>query len=205
MPRKVLELAVTPSVLDAQEQAYGRSRPVTGAAERDVLGPHENEFIAARDSFYMASVTQSGWPYVQHRGGPRGFLRVLSPTTLGFADYEGNRQLLSTGNLAADDRVALFLMDYPNRRRLKLLGHARIEPAAANPSLVEQVAEPSMRPLVERIFLIEVTALDWNCPKYITPRFTDDEMRDVVEPLTRRIAELEQQLAGRSGTTPQTP
>jgi len=97
--------------------------------------------------------------------------------------------------------VALFLMDYPNRRRLKLLGHVRIEPAETNSRLVEQVAQPSLRPLVERLFLIEVTAFDWNCPKYITPRYMADEVRDVVEPLTRRIAELEQELANRPGAT----
>ena len=195
MPRKFLELAVTPSVLRAQEQAYGRARPVAGAPERDALGPHEIDFIAERDSFYLASVTESGWPYVQHRGGPAGFLEVVGPTTLRFADYQGNRQLLTTGNVGTDDRVALFLMDYPNRRRLKVLGHARIESAKANPVLVEQLAEPALRPLVERVFVIEVTAFDWNCPKYITPRYTADEVRTIVEPLTQRIAELERALA----------
>ena len=194
MPRKFLELAVTPSVLRAQEQAYGRARVVSGAPERDVLGPSEIEFIAERDSFYMATVTESGWPYVQHRGGPAGFLRVVGPATLGFADHQGNRQLLSTGNVGADDRVSLFLMDYPHRRRLKLLGHARIESASANAALVERLAEPSLRPLVERLFLVDVVAFDWNCPKYITPRFTADELRGVVEPLTQRIADLERQL-----------
>jgi len=161
------------------------------------LGQHEREFIAARDSFYLATVTESGWPYVQHRGGPRGFLRVLGPTTLAFADYTGNRQLLSTGSVAASGRVALFLMDYPNQSRLKLLGHARSVPAAADPVLVEQVAAPAQRSLVERVFIIEMVAFDWNCPKYITPRFTADEIEDLVAPHTHRIAELEAQLAKR--------
>lgn len=197
MPRKFLELTVTPAVLQAQEAAYGRARPVTGAAT-EPLGPHEREFIAARDSFYMATVTESGWPYVQHRGGAPGFLRVLGPTTLAFADYTGNRQLLSTGNVAASGRVALFLMDYPHRQRLKLLGNARVVPATADPALVDQVATPAERPLVERVFVVSMVAFDWNCPKYITPRFTAEEVQDLVVPLTRRIAELETELANRS-------
>jgi predicted pyridoxine 5'-phosphate oxidase superfamily flavin-nucleotide-binding protein len=197
MPRKFLEVAVTPSVLRAQQEAYGRMHPVTGAAERDPLGPREAQFIAARDSFYMATVGESGWPYVQHRGGARGFLRVLGPSTLAFADYGGNRQLLSTGNLAHDDRVALFLMDYRNQRRLKLLGHARVESAAENAALVEQLADPEMRPLVERVIVIDVIAFDWNCPQHITPRYTADEVRDLVGHLTHRIAELERALGSR--------
>lgn len=201
MSRKFLHLATTPAVLKAQDQTYGRARPVPDAPP-DTLGPHEHDYIAARDSFYMASVSESGWPYVQHRGGRRGFLRVLGPTTIGFADYEGNHQLLSTGNLTADDRVALILMDYPNQRRLKILGHARIEAAGTNPALVEQVADPSKRALVERVVVIEVTAFDWNCPKYITPRFTADEVREATAPLIHRIAELEQELARVRGTTP---
>lgn len=196
MSRKFLELTVTPAVLQAQEEAYGRGRPVTGATT-EPLGPHEREFIAARDSFYLATVTESGWPYVQHRGGERGVIRVLGPTTLAFPDYTGNRQLLSTGNVAASGRVALFLMDYPNQRRLKLLGHARVVRATADPALVNQVAAPSQRSLVERVFVIEVVAFDWNCPKYITPRFTAEEVEHLVAPLTVRIAELEAELAKR--------
>ncbi|HEV7734295.1 MAG TPA: pyridoxamine 5'-phosphate oxidase family protein [Candidatus Binatia bacterium] len=202
MSRTFLRLATTPAVLAAQDRTYGRARPVSGGAERDVLGPHEREYIAERDSFYMASVSESGWPYVQHRGGRPGFLHVLGPSTIGYADYEGNHQLLSTGNLTADDRVALILMDYPNQRRLKILGHARIEAAGTNAALVEQVAEASQRALVERVVVIEVTAFDWNCPKYITPRYTADEVREGVAPLRRRIEELEQELAHLRATTP---
>lgn len=198
MARKFLEIATTPAVLAAQEQAYGRAMPVAGRRESDRLGPHEVDFIAARDSFYMASITETGWPYVQHRGGAPGFLRVLDPTTLAFADYSGNHQLLSTGNLTANDRTALFLMDYPNRRRLKILGRVRITPAHLDPELLGRVAEAAERGAVERILVITVEAFDWNCPKYITPRFTAAEIRRMVEPLTQRIAELEQQLAARA-------
>ena len=132
--------------------------------------------------------------YVQHRGGQPGFLRVVSPAQLRFADYKGNRQLLSTGNLAANDRVALFLMDYPRRERLKILGHARIEDARRHPELVAQLAEPEAHGMVERLFFIDVLAFDWNCPKYITPRYTAADVESAVAPLKQRIAELEAQL-----------
>jgi len=122
-------------------------------------------------------------------------LRVLSPTRLGFADYKGNRQLLSTGNLAVNDRVALFLMDYPRGERLKILGRARVEDARQSPELVAQLAEPEVRDIVERLFLIEVVAFDWNCHKYITPRYTAAEVEQAVAPLRQRIAELEAKLS----------
>jgi predicted pyridoxine 5'-phosphate oxidase superfamily flavin-nucleotide-binding protein len=194
MAHKYLELTISPAVLRAQERCYGRARPMKAAADHDPLGPDEQAFIAARDSFYLATVTESGWPYVQHRGGPPGFLRVLDPTTLAFADYQGNRQLISVGSLSADDRVSLFLMDYPNRVRLKILGRARVEDARARPDLMAQVAGDVPPERVERLILIDVVSFDWNCPKYITPRFTAAEVTAVVEPLQRRIADLEAQL-----------
>jgi predicted pyridoxine 5'-phosphate oxidase superfamily flavin-nucleotide-binding protein len=142
----------------------------------------------------MASISESGWPYIQHRGGRAGFLRVLNPRTLAFADYKGNRQMLTTGNLAANDRVALFLMDYPERTRLKILGHARVEDARQHPELVQQLSEPDVQRIVERLFFIEVVAFDWNCPKHITPRYTAEEIQELIAPLKARIAELEAQL-----------
>jgi uncharacterized protein len=198
MARQFLQTVLTPSVLAAQDHYYRRRASIGAASERDRLTDEERTFIGARDSFYMATVTESGWPYIQHRGGPRGFLRVVSPTQLAFADYQGNRQLLSTGNLAANDRVALFLMDYPRRERLKILGHARIEDARQHPQLVAQLAEPEVRRIVERLFSIEVVSFDWNCPKYITPRFTTAEVEEAVAPLRQRIAELEGQLKARN-------
>src|SRR5262249_14050603 len=113
MANKFLEIALTDSVLDAQTKYFGRARPVNAAQKRDALGDDEIRFVKSRDSFYMASVTEDGWPYLQHRGGKPGFLHVLDSHTLAFTDYKGNRQLISTGNLARNDRVALFLMDYP--------------------------------------------------------------------------------------------
>jgi len=194
MAGKFLELAFTPAVLAAQKNYFGRAQHIPPQPERDPLTDDEIQFIHSRDSFYMASVTETGWPYMQHRGGKPGFLHVLSPTQLAFADYKGNRQMLSTGNLAVTDRVALFLMDYPQRTRLKILGHARVEDARQHPELVAQLAEPEVRRLVERLFLIEVVSFDWNCPKYITPRYTAAEVEVAVAPLKQRIAELEAKL-----------
>ena len=194
MAERFMQNVLTPSVLAAQEHYYGRRASVGSAPERDPLTDEERAFIEARDSFYMATITESGWPYIQHRGGPRGFLRVVSPTKLAFADYNGNRQMLSTGNLAANDRAALFLMDYPRRERLKILGHVRVEDARQHSELVAELAEPEVHRLVERLFFLDVISFDWNCPQYITPRYTAAQVEEAVEPLRQRIAELEAQL-----------
>jgi predicted pyridoxine 5'-phosphate oxidase superfamily flavin-nucleotide-binding protein len=182
----------------AQEQYYGTAQRLGEAPANDPLTPDEVSFIHSRDSFYLSSVSEAGWPYLQHRGGPPGFLHATGPTSLAFADFKGNRQLLTTGNLATNDRVCLFLMDYPQRARLKILGHARTMDARENPALVEQLAAPDSRRLVERIFMIEVVSFDWNCPKFITPRYTAAEVAEAVAPLKQRIADLEAQLANKS-------
>jgi predicted pyridoxine 5'-phosphate oxidase superfamily flavin-nucleotide-binding protein len=194
MATKYLDLSFTDSVCRAQNQYYGNVGKIVGAPERDPLSQAEAEFIAARDSFYLGSISENGWPYIQHRGGPHGFLRVIDEGTLAFADYKGNRQLLTTGNVSVNDRVALFLMDYKNRERLKILGHARVEEASAHPELVAQLADPKMRSSVERLVFIDVVSFDWNCPKYITPRYSAEEVEEHVRPLKSRIAELEAQL-----------
>jgi hypothetical protein len=177
MAGKYLETYFTPDVLAAQSQYYGRSQGMSPQGALDPLGVEEVEFISRRDSFYMATVSADGWPYLQHRGGPAGFLKVLGPSLVGFADFKGNRQLLSTGNLTGNDRVSLFLMDYVHRERLKLLGHARVMDARGNAELVEQLA-PSVGHVskIERVFLIDVVSFDWNCPQHITPRFTIAEL-----------------------------
>jgi predicted pyridoxine 5'-phosphate oxidase superfamily flavin-nucleotide-binding protein len=193
MAAKFQKLTLTETVRRAQEHYYGRSQDRDGTPENDPLTESEVRFIQARDSFYMATVSETGWPYIQHRGGQPGFLRVLSATTLAFADYKGNRQLLSTGNLAASDKVALFLMDYPQRTRLKILGHARVEDAREHPELVTRLAEPAIHDKVERLFLLEVVSFDWNCPQHITPRYTVGEMRDVMSGLQEHIDELKAQ------------
>jgi len=154
----------------------------------------------------MATVSDTGWPYVQHRGGRPGFLKVLDATTLAFADFRGNLQYQSVGNLGGDGRVCLILVDYPQRRRLKLLGHARVidlaELGDKAPALAGQLQIDDAGGVVERVLLIEVEAFDWNCPQHITPRFSEREMQAVVEPLRRRIAALEARLRELGGEPP---
>lgn len=192
-----LRILQTPSVESAQRAAYGRTarRPGPGSADQPVvLGPDERAFIGERDSFYLATVSSSGWPYVQHRGGPKGFLKVIAPNLLAFGDLEGNRQLLSVGNIAEEERVSLFLMDYVARERLKIIGRARLVAPEAAPEIAAAVAAGG-GPRPTRLFLIEVAGCNWNCPKYITQRFTKDEVETVVRPLRERIEELEAALA----------
>ena len=180
-----MQLVLTPAVQAAQEHYFGGHRSVAEAPERDPFTDDEAAFIQSRDSFYLASTNSDGWPYIQHRGGPPGFLKVLSPQQLGFADFKGNRQMLTTGNLAGNDRVSLFLMDYPHRERLKILGHARVLDARENAALADQLSPtPELRSRIERLFLIDMVSFDWNCPQYITPRYTEAE-----------IAEMETKLA----------
>ncbi len=141
----------------------------------EALGDFEQQFIAARDSFYLASVTQDGWPYIQHRGGPSGFLHVLNGRTLAFADFAGNKQYITTGNLATNDRVALFLMDYPHQARLKIIGHARLVDIGEDPALEARLQQPADPAKIERLFVISVVAFDWNCSQHIPPRYTREE------------------------------
>ena len=197
MSHRFADIAFTASVREQQARLGTASRnerlqALGGPNNR--LGAAEVEFIAARDTFYMASVSESGWPYVQHRGGPAGFLRVLDDTTLGFADFRGNAQYVSTGNLHHDNRVSLILMDYPSKQRLKLLGRANLIEEAEDPALVARLENPGYRARVERAFVISVEAFDWNCPQHITPRFTQAELGSMVEPLQLRIRELEAQV-----------
>jgi len=201
MADKFMQLLLTPAVQQAQEKYFGKHQVVENAPETDALTLDEVGFILSRDSFYMATVSETGWPYIQHRGGPPGFVKLLGPSLIGFADFKGNRQLLTTGNLGITDRVALFMMDYPQRTRLKLLGHARVLDAREHPELVDQLAPEPLRGKVERLFLVQVISYDWNCPQYITPRFSAADIANYVEPLKARIADLEAQLATRDGSS----
>lgn len=197
MRRVFLSELLTPAVEAAQEAAYGRvRRPSARSGEPWPLGPDECRFIAARDSFYLASVSASGWPYLQHRGGPPGFLHVVHERQLAFADYPGNRQLLSVGNVAGERRVVLFLMDYAAQERLKIIGHARVVSLDAEPALAAHLRAPA-GVIPERLFVIEVVGFDWNCSKYITPRYPADEVEAAMQPLRDRIAALEAELARR--------
>jgi hypothetical protein len=188
-----LDTAITPSVRAAQAAmgADGLWTDFKGHREFDRFRAEEIAFIAERDSFYMATVSETGWPYVQHRGGPRGFLKVVDDHTLAFADYRGNRQYISAGNAQANDRVSLILVDYPHRARLKIYAHVEVLAPDADPALTALVTVPGYKAKMERIFRLRLQAFDWNCPQHITPRFTEEEIAAAVQPLRERLSALE--------------
>ena len=192
MGHKFADIAFTDSVREVQQLQGSRSGYARLDGDVDsnhLLGENEAAFIADRDSFYMASVSETGWPYVQHRGGPAGFIKVVDEKTLGFSDFAGNRQYVSVGNFIKDDRVSIFFMDYLNRRRLKLLGRVSvIDPD--NSALLASLKTDNYRARVERGFLIHVEAFDWNCPQHITPRYTEAQVEELVAPLLAEINEL---------------
>ena len=156
----------------------------------DGLGENEKEFIETRTSFYIASIVESGYPYIQHRGGPAGFLQVMNSETIAFADYRGNKQFITQGNLTTNNKVSLILMDYPRKARLKLIGEAVMIAASDDPKLAATLAQEGQGP-VERLMTIKVTAIDWNCPQYITPRYSEEEIADMLAP---RMAEIDRQI-----------
>ncbi|WP_308921170.1 pyridoxamine 5'-phosphate oxidase family protein [Janthinobacterium sp. J1-1] len=188
-----LDIAITPSVRAAQAGmgADHTWQDFKGHREFDQFTGNEAAFIGERDSFYMATVSETGWPYVQHRGGPAGFLKLIDAQTLAFADYRGNRQYISTGNLAANDRACLFLMDYTRRARLKIYVHVEILAPEDDPALTALVTDEAYGAKIERIYRLRLQAFDWNCPQHITPRFTEQQVSRAVEPLRARLAELE--------------
>ena len=195
MGRRFAELAFTPLV--KKQQIEHGSRHLYERVERssdlgDRLGPDEQDFIQGRDGFYMASVTESGWPYVQYRGGHEGFIHVLDERTIGFADLRGNKQYISVGNLEHDGRVALFFMDYPRQARLKILGRAKVyEGTEEAQKLIAQLRVPAEKTPPERAFVIHVEAFDWNCQQHITPRYTQEELTRILEPMRQRMEALE--------------
>jgi uncharacterized protein len=193
MPYDFLDIASTPGVRAAQE-ANGSGEfwaNFRGDRPSDHFTPAEAAFIGERDSFYMATVSENGWPYVQHRGGSPGFIRVLDDRTLAIPDFRGNRQYISTGNLATNDRAALILMDYPHRRRLELYAHVEARDLAADPELAAELALPGYRAKVERGLIIRLVAFDWNCPQHITPRFSEAELEPALAPFRARLEALE--------------
>lgn len=193
MGQPFLNIAITPSVRAVQAANGSADHYANFSRKRasEDLGEAEIAFIAARDSFYMATVSENGWPYVQHRGGPPGFLRVLDEKTLAFADFRGNRQYISVGNLTASDRASLILMDYPSRARLKLYVRIEIKDIGADPGLAEKLVVPGYKAKPERAVVMHVEAFDWNCPQHITPRFSEAELGDVLAPVRQHIADLE--------------
>lgn len=201
MPNAFATISFTESVKAAQTR-YGSREGNLGFELADdpknEIGEFEAEFIAARDSFYMATISENGWPYVQHRGGPSGFLKVLDTRTIGFADFRGNRQYLSVGNLNANPRISIILMDYPNRRRLKIWGTTRVIHQDEEPELISRLEMPSYRARVERGILIQVEAVEWNCPQHIIPRYTEAEMNEVLKPLIEENKQLRAQNLGQA-------
>ena len=194
MPTAFAEIAFTDAVKAIQERRGSRATyarmEANDAPRRDRLTAKERAFIMARDGFYQASVTAEGWPYVQFRGGPSGFLSVLDERTIAYADFSGNRQYLSAGNLSQNDRIALILMDYPGRRRLKLWGRARLVDAEADPLLLDRLAAPDYPAEVERAVVIAIEAFDWNCPQHITQRFSEAELEGALAPVREEIERL---------------
>jgi predicted pyridoxine 5'-phosphate oxidase superfamily flavin-nucleotide-binding protein len=187
-------LVFTPVVKSLQERygsrrQYARLEQANDAPAR--LGPDEIEFIGERDTFYMSSVGATGWPYVQHRGGPKGFLKVIDERTIAFADFGGNKQYVSTGNLMTDDRVALILVDYPRQLRLKILGHAQIFEGEQAKEWIDKVRDSGYKAAVERVFVIRVEAFDWNCQQHIIPRFTEEEIGEALAPMEKQVQGLE--------------
>ena len=211
MTARYRERLFTEAVRDAQAALNGRPlgpAPGDGAEgpgpDRlgpDRLGPDEAAFIASRDSFYMATVSASGWPYVQHRGGPPGFIQALDPGRLAFVDLRGNRQYISLGNLAGETRAALFFMDYARQGRLKALARIEVVALEAEPALVAALAPGPLREKAERLMILHLEAFDWNCSQHITPRYTEAELAPAIGKLHARIRELEARLAA-LGETP---
>jgi hypothetical protein len=207
MSHAFAQIAFTTSVKAAQQRdgsRAGYAQNFESGAEvfNHRLGQAEVDFIAAQRSFYMATVSETGWPYLQHRGGPRGFLKVLDDKTLAFADYAGNRQLISVGNLALNDRVALILVDYVQRVRLKLLGRLAVKDLAAQGPLLRTLVDPAYRARPQRAMVISVEGFDWNCPQHIPVRIDAEDVQRALDERDARIAELEQRLAGHSTGPP---
>ncbi|MDB5852855.1 MAG: putative pyridoxine 5-phosphate oxidase [Herminiimonas sp.] len=193
MSNGFLDIAVTPTVRAVQEKmgAYRKRQDPARHRDPDRFTEYEAAFLSDRDSFYMATVSETGWPYVQHRGGPRGFLKVVDDRTLAFADYRGNRQYISTGNLSANNRICLIAVDYTRRLRLKVFAYVETLEVDNDPVLTELVSVPGYKAKLERIFRLRVESFDWNCPQHIAPRFTELEVNEAVRPLRDRLAEVE--------------
>ncbi|HEY2121700.1 MAG TPA: pyridoxamine 5'-phosphate oxidase family protein [Candidatus Acidoferrum sp.] len=186
-------LVFTPVIKELQER-YGSRRQYErleelGGAPRG-LGPEERDFLGEQDTFFMASLGATGWPYVQHRGGPKSFLKVIDDHTIAFADFRGNRQYISTGNLMADNRVAMILVDFPRQLRLKILGRVEIFEGEKAKDWLAKVRDPEYKATTERVYVIHIEAFDWNCQQHIIPRFTEEEIREAMEPVERQMQEL---------------
>jgi len=182
MNQNFTKFAFTDSVRKEQErygsrQSYARMEE---SGDHYVLSAREIPFIQSRDSFYMATVGENGWPYMQFRGGPKGFLKVLGSTTLGYADFRGNMQYISTGNINSSRKASLFLMDYPSQKRLKIWAGSEVLEAEQDAELLEKLKMPDYNAPIERLIIFRIQAYDWNCPQHITPRYTTEEISEGV-------------------------
>ena len=197
MARAFAEISFTPSVLKIQQQqgsAESYAKFLEPDAERgDTLGAAEIAFLAARDGFYQATISETNWPYVQFRGGPAGFLKIIDDRTIAYADFRGNRQYVSAGNLADSDKISLILMDYPNRRRLKIWGRAKLVDKNDDAKLVSSLQVKGYRGLPERAVVITIEAFDWNCPAHIPQRLTAEELKPHLAVLHQQIADLSEE------------
>jgi predicted pyridoxine 5'-phosphate oxidase superfamily flavin-nucleotide-binding protein len=194
MVYRFAEIAFTPAVKTAQEEHGSRAAYAEAEKQSDRdfrLGPAEAAFLAARDHFFMATVSATGWPYVQHRGGPPGFIQVLDKDHFAFPDFRGNRQYISLGNLAGNQRAAFIFMDFPNKSRLKALGQITSVTMAEDKALMQRLALQGYKAVPERAYLVKVEGLDWNCPQHITPRFSEAELAEALAPIRQRLADLE--------------
>jgi len=203
MQHRFFSTAFTPSVQAEQarhgsQAGYSRLANAGASEEADSLTPAEISFISARDSFYLGTVSETGWPHVQHRGGPAGFVRVLDARTLAWADFSGNRQYVSIGNTAVNDKVALIFVDYPARQRLKILGQMTTTEIGDRPDLKAQLEMAGYRAKIEHAIQVRVEAFDWNCPQHIEPRYSFSEIEGLIKPLQRKIADLEIQVRDRA-------
>jgi hypothetical protein len=187
-------LVFTPTIKALQERHGSRgqyARMEQSDPADDGLGPMEKEFLAERDSFYMASTGSTGWPYIQHRGGPAGFVKVIDDNTIAFANFSGNKQYVTSGNAVTDNRVALIFVDYPRQERLKLLGKLEILEGEKASEWLEKVRHPEYKAAVDSVYVVHVEAFDWNCPQHIVPRFTAVQIRELLVPAEKRMQELE--------------
>ncbi len=195
MRKKYYDLAFTESVKKAQQENGSPRTFADGNSPADSLGEAEIAFIADQDSCYMASVGSGGWPYLQHRGGPIGFMKVLSPTNLAMADFRGNKQYISLGNFVDDDRVSLFFMDYPRRSRLKIFARAEVVALEEDAGLFHSITDEAYGAKIERAIKFNIEGFDWNCPQHITPRYTETDIDAVTNLMGHRIAEIEAEVA----------
>ena len=196
MTKSFGSLVFTPVVKSLQERHGSRRQYASMEKEGgspNGLGPDEKEFLSERDTFYMASLGSTGWPYVQHRGGPKGFLKAIDNNTIAFADFRGNRQYVSTGNLMTDNRVALILVDYPRQLRLKILGRVEIFEGEKAKEWLAKVRDAEYKAVTERVYVIHVEAFDWNCQQHIIPRFTEEEIREALQPVEEQMEELQKE------------